>query len=903
MTRSLSNSASWTENLDTRYRQAKPSMVVTAIAAVGIIYGDIGTSPLYVMNGVFPADQPAPSPEDALGAISAVIWALTIVPLIKYSLIALEFGTGHGEGGPFALFAQLYPPEKDGEHRIMPSIHSVTSLPLVGATAFLQRPFVKPIIKLITLFAVALILSDGILTPAVSVCSAVSGIAIPAPSLKSSDITGISIAILVLIFFSQRFGTQKLALSFAPIVAVWLLLISAIGIYNITHHPGVFRAFDPSRAIMYFVRAKSLTPLSGILLAITGVEALFANLGQFSKGAIRLSFTCWIYPPLVFAYLGQGATLITNGPNVISNIFYKSIPGAEGGALWWIVWTSGLLATIVASQAMITASFSLIQQMVGLKSFPPVRIIYTSDKSQGQIYAPVINGLLLIGTVGVTAGFGADASLTSAYGFAVSGVLLATTFLLTMVMIHVKRLPVWIAITFFLLAGFIDGVFFASSLQKIPHGAWFTLALGCLLGLFLLFWTWAKGLEDKFDGKNRVKLSQLFVRYTPEAQDTQLSARQVESEYAELHSQEIEKSEKSAFESRNEVETLRGHSSPSPIPHQHSSNQLSSSSVLQISELALHEEPEQIGPDEIICLNEVTKQDSDIQAPSATLNESQKEDLLRDNHLNHQQRIVITEPDWEKDGLNGSSNGPHLSAIHKRRATTSLSSKPGTGSRMIGLRKATFELDGLTFNPHYMPDIVPSGPLPRLECFAFFHHLGIGIGAPHSFSALLKHQPALPRVVVFLTIRVVGVPHLQEEDKYLIDKLRTLAGFYLMTYRIGYREPLDLRGLAKPTLERILELERSFQLHEDSYLLEDEISKITRAANNTSHILPHYHCTSASLKVPETGYLRFFYRVYNSIRAVLLEEIYQRVSQNFPETSSFIVDESKVLRIGVNASI
>lgn len=919
-------SLTWTETIDARYKQAAPSLLITAFASVGVIYGDIGTSPLYVLNGIFPPEGPAPSAEDALGAISAILWALTIVPLIKYSLIALEFGTGEGEGGPFALFSQMYPPEKPGSELALPSIASIEHVPS-GATPFLSRRFVKPIMRLITLFAVALIISDGILTPAVSVSSAVSGIAIPAPSFSSKDIEGVSIAILILIFLSQRFGTNKLGMSFAPIVTVWLLLLSGIGIYNITKHPAIFRAFDPSRAILYFVRVKDLTPLSGVLLAITGVEALFANLGQFSKGAIRLSFIAWIYPALILAYLGQGAQLITNGDHVITNIFYQSIPGGSTGPLWWIVWVFGMLATIVASQAMITASFSLIQQMVGLKAFPPVAIIQTSEKSKGQIYAPSVNFILLIGTVGVTAGFGSNSSLTSAYGFAVAGVLITTTFLMSMVMVHVKGVKVWVAILFFLVTGFVDAAFFASTLQKVPHGAWFTLTLGCLIGIFLLFWTWAKELEDSFDSSHRVRLSQLLIHRLPHA-----SPNLFKENYS-LASSEIQASIENSEERLKELDAV-----------DHPDNQGASNTskarldiikdtfMPPISDLALHEEPDVIDQfDE--KHRDVLEQDPrarsgsiltssrlahsptpEIENPISPTQqaflEPPKKSTSRDPSPGSAQKVTIAEPARRKSSTNATNyppiqynpvpnisssqnrRGSHSSITHEHRQRRASHVSSLAGSEAGGSEE-------LTLNPTFYEGRRLSDPLPRLESFSFFHHLGRGIGAPHAFTSLLKHQPALPRVIVFLSIRVVGVPHLEDEDKYLIDKLRSLEGFYLMTLRLGYKDPLDLRDLIKPTLARIVAMERGTNLAGHNIAIESRISQFVKASENCNHIIPHYHISSNRIEAARNP----LKRARNVMRGFLLEEVYRRVSQNFPETSNYVIDESKVLRIGVNAEI
>ncbi|EGG09512.1 uncharacterized protein MELLADRAFT_104243 [Melampsora larici-populina 98AG31] len=905
----------WTETLDARYKQAAPSLLITAFASVGVIYGDIGTSPLYVLNGIFPPEGPAPSAEDALGAISAILWALTIVPLIKYSLIALEFGTGEGEGGPFALFSQMYPPEKPGAELALPSITSIVHLPS-GATPFLSRRFVKPIMRVITLFAVALIISDGILTPAVSVSSAVSGISIPAPSFSSKDIELVSIAILVLIFLSQSYGTNKLGMSFAPIVTVWLLLLSSIGIYNITKHPAIFRAFDPSRAILYFVRVKDLTPLSGVLLAITGVEALFANLGQFSKGAIRLSFLAWIYPALILAYLGQGAQLITNGDHVITNIFYQSIPGGSGGGLWWIVWVFGMLATIVASQAMITASFSLIQQMVGLKAFPPVAIIHTSKTSQGQIYAPSVNFILLIGTVGVTAGFGSNSSLTSAYGFAVAGVLISTTFLMTMVMytispqVHVKGVNLWVAILFFVVTGFVDAMFFASTIQKIPHGAWFTLTIGCLIGIFLLFWTWAKELEDLFDARNRVRLSQLLIHRLPHLP----SNPSKENDSLSSGEKEIinESDPVNHPVNQNEINTLKARLAI-----------VKDTSMPMISDLALHEEPEEIEEvDE--KLHDIIEQDPgtlrgsilttsrryDSPTPQSenphsptqqSLLEAPRNSSSRDPSPGAAQKVTITEPAERKTSINTANYPPiqSVNATSQQDLTGPYSSIPNAQHRQASqvsslLGSEAGGLESLTLNPEFYEGRRLTDPLPRLECFSFFHHHGRGIGAPHAFTSLLKHQPALPRVIVFLSIRVVGVPHLQEEDKYLIDKLRSLEAL-----RLGYKDDLDLRDLTGPTLQRIVAMERGTNMPGHNFSIESRISQFVKASENTNHILPHYHCTSKQIDATKNP----FKRARNAIRGFLLEEVYRRVSQNFPETSNYIIDDSKVLRIGVNAEI
>lgn len=251
------------------------------------------------------------------------------------------------------------------------------------------------------LLGVALTISDGILTPAVSVVSAVQGIEVPFPNVASS-IVPISIAILVILFIGQTAGTARVGLAFAPVVTIWLLLIAVEGIVNLSRYPSVFRAFSPSYAVLWFVNGyASYDSLAGVLLAITGVEAFFANLGAFNKNSIRASFIFAVYPALMLAYLGQGAALITDGANVLPNVFFSSIPGGNGTALWWITWTFAILSAVIASQAMISATFALVQQLVSLNAMPPFKIVNTSNTVRGQIWCPSISVLLAIGTIAV----------------------------------------------------------------------------------------------------------------------------------------------------------------------------------------------------------------------------------------------------------------------------------------------------------------------------------------------------------------------------------------------------------------------------------------------------------------------------------------------------------------------
>lgn len=376
--------------------------------------------------------------------IRSIIWALTIIPLIKYAIIALEFGTqSTGEGGPFAIYTALYPPKEETDDNRVLTSYTTTSGYNSGARegSFLDKPLVQRVLFGIVLFATCLTFSDGLLTPAVSVVSAVQGIAVAAPSVGNATVP-ISIAILVCLFILQALGTQKVGFLFGPVVALWLATTAISGAINIHSYPGVFRAFDPSRAVALFIRTGNFDLLSGVLLCITGVEAMvsflarsfsfssilkkkkltiflffsffvffflfsfpylqFANLGQFNKQSIRISFMGYVYPCLIIAYLGQGARLIVDGDNVISNVFFQSVPGGVGTGFWYFTFVLAILAAIIASQAMISATFSLIQQLTRLEAMPALKIIHTNNEAEGQVFCPSVNIIVMIGTIALS---------------------------------------------------------------------------------------------------------------------------------------------------------------------------------------------------------------------------------------------------------------------------------------------------------------------------------------------------------------------------------------------------------------------------------------------------------------------------------------------------------------------
>ena len=509
--------------------QGKFAAIVAFAAPLGAIYGDIGTSPLYVMTGIFGVDSPPAAP-DVVGAVSCIVWSLTLVPLVKYCFIVLRAGNDLGEGGTFVLYMTLsrflgLGPRRDIDDDSMALTSCETTDSQQGTYIGKKRKqsyiaksvFFRTLILIWTLIGASFVMSDGLLTPAVSVISAVGGIAIPAPQI-SDNIVPISIAVLVVLFLAQRFGTSKVSTVFSPIVLLWMMSLMGVGLYNIVQYPAIFAAFNPGEAFNFLIRTQDYTILGGVVLAITGVEAMFADLGHFTRISIQVNFACIVYPSLVIAYLGQGASLVVD-PTRISNTFYNSIPGVAGSPLYWIVFVLATLATIIASQAMISGTFSIIHQAISLDCFPPIRVVHTSAKKFGQIYVPLVNYALMVIIVLICVGFGTSANLTNAYGFCVATVMFVTTTLLSLDMYCVWGF-LWIVPSMFLLFfGAIDIAFLGATIAKIPQGAWFPVMTGALLVIFMSVWRWVAGLKLDYSWKNRVHIDTLFSGFPTTSDD------------------------------------------------------------------------------------------------------------------------------------------------------------------------------------------------------------------------------------------------------------------------------------------------------------------------------------------------------------------------------------------------
>ncbi|ORY98606.1 potassium transporter-domain-containing protein [Syncephalastrum racemosum] len=472
---------------------SKWMIALLAYQSFGVVYGDLGTSPLYTLSSTFSS---TPDKYQIIGAVSIVIWSLTLVVSVKYCVFVMS-ADDNGEGGTFALYSLLSRYARISWN----SPHAFTRAGLnrhpTGDIRSINRSFrqwleqslaLRHIIHLLSVLGVCLVLADGVLTPAQTVLGAIQGLRLAAPSISDAATTGISEVILIAIFAAQPFGTSKIAFTFAPIVVIWLALNLGMGITNVIRYDAsIFQAFSPYWIYHFFAQngRAGWEMMGGTLLAITGVEAMFADLGHFSATSIRIAWLCFAYPCLLMAYIGQGALLIADETGTAwKNAFYAAVPNE----IYWLVFVWAILAAIVASQAMISACFSILKQAMMLSNFPNLEIKHTSKKHLGQIYIPVANWLLMIGTVCVAAGFKDTVALGNAYGACITMVLFITTLLMTLTTIIVWRWNVVFSLLFLCFFGLIDGAYLTATLRKVPEGAWFTVALALALAVIMMIW-------------------------------------------------------------------------------------------------------------------------------------------------------------------------------------------------------------------------------------------------------------------------------------------------------------------------------------------------------------------------------------------------------------------------------
>ena len=447
----------------------KKSLPIMMLAALGIVFGDIGTSPLYALKECFSPDHGIAFSNEALfGVISMMIWALLIVVTFKYVFVVMR-ADNKGEGGVLSLMAlALRSMKSDSKQYFM-----VMVLGMLGA---------------------CMLLGESVITPAISVLSAVEGIAVATPNLADAVIP-ISLLILVCLFLIQKYGTAAVGQLFGPITLTWFLVLAILGVMNITHSPGIVLAFNPIYAI-HFVIDHPLTAfivMGAVVLVVTGVEALYLDMGHFGKSPVRLTWLFIVLPCLLLNYLGQGALLLAN-PTAISNPFYLMVPE---WALWPVIGLA-TAATVIASQAVISGAFSLINQAILLGFVPRMNILHTSVSERGQIYIPAVNWALLIMVIVTVLEFRESVSLAAAYGLSVTSTMLVTTILLSIVMRrewHINPIIILCMIVIFLA---IDISFWAATLIKIKDGGWYPITLA--LVMFTCSLTWYRGrklLRDK----------------------------------------------------------------------------------------------------------------------------------------------------------------------------------------------------------------------------------------------------------------------------------------------------------------------------------------------------------------------------------------------------------------------
>ena len=443
---------------ETIHGHPKASTLGLGLAALGIVFGDIGTSPLYTLKTVLDVAGGAGAPT-VLGILSLLIWTLVIITTVKYVTVAMSIDND-GEGGILALMA------------------------LVG-----DKARKRPVIVAIGLFSAALIYGDGAVTPAISVLSALEGLNMVAPSLQPWVLPA-AVVILLALFLIQPFGTAKIGKAFGPVMAVWFLVLATLGIAGILHHPAVLAAINPIYAVSFLASggSKAFLILGGVFLCVTGAEALYADMGHFGPKPIRISWSAVVFPCLVLNYAGQAA-IVLDGASTDGNIFFRLCPGP---LLIPLVILS-TLATIIASQAIITGAFSITRQAIRLGWLPRLMIRQTAAKSYGQIYVGTVNWLLMLVTLGLTLGFRKSDSLASAYGIAVSLTMLMTTVLLYIAMREVWK---WSAVAACALAGFflvVDAAFFTSNLVKLLDGGYVPLLLAA--AVYGTMWIWHHGKE------------------------------------------------------------------------------------------------------------------------------------------------------------------------------------------------------------------------------------------------------------------------------------------------------------------------------------------------------------------------------------------------------------------------
>lgn len=442
---------------------ARGTKLALTIGALGIVFGDIGTSPLYALRECFSPERGVGTSQAAiLGVVSLLIWSISLVVCAKYLAFVVR-ADNKGEGGILALVSLVGRGLKSSSPR---KLALLTGLGILGA---------------------ALLYSDGIITPAISVLSAIEGLEVMTPGIKPY-VVPLALVILVALFPLQSRGTMKMGRLFGPVLCLWFLVIGVLGFLAILRAPAILVALNPLWAVRFLASEgrAGLGVLGAVFLAMTGAEVLYADLGHFGRSPIRKAWFYLVYPALLLSYVGQGAFLLAH-PGGADNLFFRLVP--PWATLPLVILAT--IATIIASQAVISGSFSLASQSVQLDYLPRLSVRHTSDHTFGQVYVPLVNGLLLLGTVALVLGFKESGKLANAYGIAVSATMLITTGLMLFVALKVWKYPAWIVLPVALVFTIVDGAFFAANAAKIISGGWIVVALAA--AIYLVMRTWIDG--------------------------------------------------------------------------------------------------------------------------------------------------------------------------------------------------------------------------------------------------------------------------------------------------------------------------------------------------------------------------------------------------------------------------
>ncbi len=438
-----------------------------AVGALGVVFGDIGTSPLYTVQTVFSPSDPHPvkvTHDSIFGVTSLIFWSVTIIVTVTYVTLVMR-ADNDGEGGIMALTALI-------RRRALPG----------SARA-------KAVLAGLGIFGASLFFGDSMITPAISVLSAVEGVEVAAPSVASLVIP-ITVAIIIVLFLLQRLGTGVVGRMFGPVMALWFTVIALLGIRGVVKHPVILEALSPSYALSFLFGhfGTAFFSLTAVVLAVTGAEALYADMGHFGSGPVRRAWLLVVFPACILNYLGQGALILGNHATIVNPFFLLAPRWAQLPMVFLAT-----VATVIASQAVISGAYSVAHQAGRLGYLPRLRIQYTSEEMMGQIYVPWINWLLLAAVLTLVLAFRTAAALAYAYGTAVTGTITITTLLFFYYARHQWRWPLWAVLTGGGALIAIDLLFFAANLTKLFHGAWFPLLIGLIT--FIVFTTWQKGRE------------------------------------------------------------------------------------------------------------------------------------------------------------------------------------------------------------------------------------------------------------------------------------------------------------------------------------------------------------------------------------------------------------------------